>query len=73
MVLCYTVALVGGMYLWKRRYELIKVPCHIFRMAELQILKNKGISVMGFILFTPDEVVGDPDIVVEVEEKGVKF
>jgi len=31
------------------------------------------ISVMGFILFTPDEVIGDSDIVVEVEEKGAKF
>jgi len=28
---------------------------------------------MGIILFTPDEVVGDPDNVVEVEEKGAKF
>jgi len=28
---------------------------------------------MGFILFTPDELVGDSADAVEVEEKGVKF
>jgi len=28
---------------------------------------------IGFILFTPDALVGDSDNVVEVEKKGAKF